>query len=613
MSAPAPILSVVVPSCNDLNMLKFTILALLDQRPDVPHEIVVADSGGCEETVHFLTAQAENGVIRAVLEQGNPGRAALMNQGARAADGRYLTFLNPGMVVGPGWWEAPLRTLERDATVAATAGLILLTDGSIDHAGLAILEWNGDGDGNGDSGRITGRSIHAGKPAGTAGAQRSLYVQALTGEALTVRAAAFFATGGFSAELTGPNDPPRDMAEGDVAGVDLCLRLGERGWNCIYRHESVMTRLRANGRGNGEVTAQAESDPLTRCWLGRVQADFVVCPDGVVPQENGHIRPYVEPVIRFSDPGTAGRVHPVSGSASSAGPAPQASVVVLTHDDLAATRRCVGALLQHTDDRHELIFVDDGGADEAPTYLRAMASLETRCRLVTGREIQGPAAGYNSGIASARGRFLVLLDSDTIVTQGWLERLITAAQNNPRAGLMGPVTNHAAGMQKLSTVGYDQETLSGLSFFATRHAAEQSGRIDRTMRLAGFCVLIKKELIARIGGLDASLGQGGYEHNDYCLRSHLAGYESLIVRDCFVHHATNAAGAEADVDSLEQIRVGWELFKRKWGIPAATACNAPIDLSRILAGGFDPGRHFHRLPGQDSTSVGVIETISAEG
>ena len=71
------------------------------------------------------------------------------------------------------------------------------------------------------------------------------------------------------------------------------------------------------------------------------------------------------------------------------------------------------------------------------------------------------------------------------------------------------------------------------------------------------------------------------------------GYRAEIVQDCFVHHFGSRSFAAAGVDYQKQIQRQWDIFKAKWGIPAGTAFNSPVDLGEILARGFDPGCHFH--------------------
>ena len=80
-----------------------------------------------------------------------------------------------------------------------------------------------------------------------------------------------------------------------------------------------------------------------------------------------------------------------------------------------------------------------------------------------------------------------------------------------------------------------------------------------------------------------------------------------------MHHFGSRSFAAAGVDYVAQIHKQWDVFKRKWNIPAAIAFNGPVDLDRILARGFRAELHFHPLPAATGTGKEVPETVTAEG
>ncbi|MDX2472982.1 MAG: glycosyltransferase [Candidatus Krumholzibacteria bacterium] len=615
MSAQTPVLSIVVASHNQLNSLKFTLLTLRDQPPAVTHEIIVVDCDSQDDTVQFLAGQAEKGHLRVINERAANGRTAARNHGAKIAQGRYIMFLDPGVVMGPHWSESLLATLDHDPVVGAVAGKVILPDGLIDHAGLAVLEMPTE-----KGARLMGRSIHAGQRADIQGSLRSLNVQGLAGEAIMVRAAAFFAVGGFDDGLGREFGRMKPTAEAEPSGLDLSLRLGERGWSRVYRHQSIMTRLRVTEAEaqQDEVaanrTAADDQTLIAANWLGKVRPDYHISSDGrVSPATTGYIRPYILPGITYPTQFFGDRVHPDNSTAPGDVSKLKVSIVVLTYNALEFTRQCVASLLEFTDARHELIFVDNASTDGTVDYLREMTAPHDQMQFIANETNLGFAAGNNVGMAAATGRHVILLNSDVVVTEGWVERLVHTAETNPRAGLVGPVTNNISGLQKLSDVVYEEDSLVGMHKFAAAQAVEHQGRVDHTLRLTGFCLLIKRELLSRIGGLAEVFGRGNYEDNDYCLRAHLAGFECLIARDCFIHHYGSRSFAAAGVDYVAQIHKQWDIFKHKWGIPAATPYNAPVDLTRLLDCGFDPAKHFEPLPDRNQRDRGVRETITAEG
>ncbi len=586
MSAPDTILSIIMTSRNQLGALKFSLLSLLDQQPEVPFEIIVVDCGSTDGTDQFLTLQAEKGTIRAIFAADKKGRTAARNQGAHIAFGRHLMFLDPGVLVAPQWCDPLVRTLEKDPRLAAVGGRILLPDGNLDHAGLALLQWPAT---ETSRPRLTSRTIHAGRPGNYEGAQRPMKVQAVAGEAIMVRATSFFAVGGFSARVGREHLLCRPDFAGDPAGMDICLRLGHRGWSCVYRPESIMTRL----RDSNEDFANHERDMgiINRTWLDRVHPDFrVTASGGGAPSDHDSIRPYVEPVLNFQSAPARGMVAPEGGANKSA-----ASVILNTGDDLELTRRCLAALLNNTDACHDLLVMDSGTNLALNEYLSHVARQHTQVQLLLSGDGANEAQAMNQALNLSEGRHVVMLDRRVVVTSGWLETLIGTADMTPRAGMVGPVTNRMNGMQQVPAVDYDINTLDGLESFATRQMMTHSSDHSRTLRLGGFCLLIKRELLARIGGLDPRFDGGLYEFNDYSMRAHMAGYECVIARGCFVHCQPMGTTVVAQTDKMMQLEIQWEIFKRKWNIPEAITLNSQLDLSTLLVGGFKARDHFQSL------------------
>jgi GT2 family glycosyltransferase len=134
------------------------------------------------------------------------------------------------------------------------------------------------------------------------------------------------------------------------------------------------------------------------------------------------------------------------------------SVIVVTHNGLEHTARCVESLRRTLPPRAEVIFVDNASTDGTRSYLREVAErMEGAARLVLLERNEGWCRGINAGLARATGRYLVLLNNDVILTPDWLtgmrkcmEQAHTVVPGLRRVGLVGPVTNMAGGPQQVA-------------------------------------------------------------------------------------------------------------------------------------------------------------------
>jgi GT2 family glycosyltransferase/SAM-dependent methyltransferase/tetratricopeptide (TPR) repeat protein len=249
------------------------------------------------------------------------------------------------------------------------------------------------------------------------------------------------------------------------------------------------------------------------------------------------------------------------------------SIVIVTCNQLAYTQECVDSIRRRTDEPYELIFVDNGSTDGTVEYLRNVAGRlrvpcaargacdPQYCTVIENAVNRGFPAGANQGLATARGEYLLLLNNDTVVTTGWLRRMLDVMQADGHVGLVGPCSNNVSGAQMIPVTYGDMACLDG---FAWEWGKRHHGIVEATDRLIGFCLLVRRALLDQIGLLDERFGIGCFEDDDLCLRALRAGWQAVIARAAFVHHYGNRTFRGNGVDLADVLNVNREKFLRKW-------------------------------------------------
>jgi GT2 family glycosyltransferase/glycosyltransferase involved in cell wall biosynthesis/tetratricopeptide (TPR) repeat protein len=245
------------------------------------------------------------------------------------------------------------------------------------------------------------------------------------------------------------------------------------------------------------------------------------------------------------------------------------SIVVLVRDQLELTRACLASIEACTPEPHELILVDNGSERETAAFLEEYVTMHADVRLVVNNGNRGFAGGNNQGLALARGDALLLLNNDTVVTDGWLGRLRRPLDERPEVGIVGPVSNRVSGPQLVEAPGYD--SVEELPAFAAAWAEEHAGEWQPLERIVGFCMLVRRAVVDRIGGLDERFGSGNLEDDDFSLRAALEGFGSGVARDSFVHHVGNATFDGSGIDYHQTMLTNWAFFKEKWLLAAETS------------------------------------------
>jgi GT2 family glycosyltransferase/tetratricopeptide (TPR) repeat protein len=234
------------------------------------------------------------------------------------------------------------------------------------------------------------------------------------------------------------------------------------------------------------------------------------------------------------------------------------SVVILTHNQLDFTRRCLDSIRACTQEPHELIIVDNASSDGTVEYLRQQENI----LLIENPTNRGFPAGCNQGIKASTGERILLLNNDVVVTRGWLRRMVRTLETCTDIGLVGPCTNMISGPQ---CIPVDYGDVSDLEKFAEGVADCYDGCIEETDRLVGFCLLFRRGLVSEIGFLDERFGLGNFEDDDFCHRARLAGYRCVIARDTFVHHFGSVTFRALGPTTHEQsFYRSAKLFHEKW-------------------------------------------------
>lgn len=223
------------------------------------------------------------------------------------------------------------------------------------------------------------------------------------------------------------------------------------------------------------------------------------------------------------------------------------SVVVINWNTKDTTLNCIHAVKRTIGQENELIIVDNGSSDGSLEAFQPLVGGQTH--LVALPHNLGFAGGANAGIQASRGEAICLLNSDTIPTGRWLERM-DAVRKRFGAGLVGPYTNRAKGPQRKRPIH--------------RWIPHLKLRTRQLPMLPFFCVLIDRRVIDAIGLLDERFGLGTFEDDDYCRRAKAAGFSCYVAGRTWVWHEGHVTfKANGLSDAIEQER-NQAVYAEKW-------------------------------------------------
>jgi N-acetylglucosaminyl-diphospho-decaprenol L-rhamnosyltransferase len=222
------------------------------------------------------------------------------------------------------------------------------------------------------------------------------------------------------------------------------------------------------------------------------------------------------------------------------------SIVILNWNTVDLVKDC----LQSVDDNvaldYEVIVVDNGSIDGSVAMVEEHFSHH---QLIVLPENLGFSAGNNVALAVARGRYILLLNPDTVVLPHALQPLIDFMEDHPRAGIVGPTLWNPDGSLQHSTTPFPtlwneflRFTMLHRSLLKSRRATARQNEPHSVDAVSGAALLIRRACYEEIGPLDSRFFMF-YEDTDWCKRAREADWEIYFVPSPGIVHIRAAASS----------------------------------------------------------------------
>jgi len=225
-------------------------------------------------------------------------------------------------------------------------------------------------------------------------------------------------------------------------------------------------------------------------------------------------------------------------------------IIIPIWNQFELTRQCIDHITKNTRYPYRLVLVDNGSDDQTKSYLENFQKNNKDFGLIQNKENLGFVRAVNQGLKISKASYVCVLNNDTMPGEGWLTQLIEFAQRHKDVGLLNPLCK-----------GHEEKKIS-INEYA-KSVATNKDKFMEMNQCQGFCMLIKRELIDKIGYLDEQFGLGGFDDTDYSLRSYLAGYKSACVYSSYVYHKEHESfcqmGDRKKIQSESEKR-----FFKKW-------------------------------------------------
>ncbi len=239
--------------------------------------------------------------------------------------------------------------------------------------------------------------------------------------------------------------------------------------------------------------------------------------------------------------------------------APSIDIVVPVHNEWHVLRPCLESVEAFTDyPNTRIVILDDGSDAFVKARIEAWAAGPRTRPVEVKRNEQalGFVQNANRGFRETKSDFVALLNSDTVVTPGWLSRLVEAVQSDPKIACVMPMSNQCS--------FHSVEIPMGWNIF--QYSADLGRRMKRTcfdaVTVGGFCLLMRREALNEVGVYDEVFGRGYGEESDWCMRARSLGWRVCGTEDTFVYHRGKVSFKSFKDETFH--KGNYQTFMRRW-------------------------------------------------
>lgn len=235
------------------------------------------------------------------------------------------------------------------------------------------------------------------------------------------------------------------------------------------------------------------------------------------------------------------------------------SIIIAAYNALHYSKACVQSIREYTPEGYKLILINNGSTDATKEFFDQVSG----AHVIHNKKNLGFPGGYNQGMRVASTKYLLLINNDCLVSHNWLNNMLSCALSDRDIGIVGPRSNRVPGRQQMEKEFNNMEELYA---FTKDFNQPDSSRWFPVSSLSGFCFLLTREVVRKIGYFDETFGPGTHEDVDYCLRARHAGFKLFCAGDVFIYHFSHRTFLENNINLQKLYQYNKYLLNQKWSL-----------------------------------------------
>ena len=241
------------------------------------------------------------------------------------------------------------------------------------------------------------------------------------------------------------------------------------------------------------------------------------------------------------------------------------SIIIPVYNALDDLKLCIESLLENVDfSNTSVVAIDDCSGIETVQYLSMIKNnYGDKIEVITNEENLGFVKTCNKGLAYKEAEIYVLLNSDTIISKGFCEKIIQCFDSDDKIGIASPIASHSSRYYFFKPVDITLEQVN------EKLVKVHQKTYPKVASAEGFCFCIRNNVYKTTGGLDVIYGKGYYEEIDYSFKAIEKGFDCVLIDDLYVYHKNNVSfGSKKRKEYMKKNSIifneRWKDFRKNW-------------------------------------------------
>lgn len=235
-------------------------------------------------------------------------------------------------------------------------------------------------------------------------------------------------------------------------------------------------------------------------------------------------------------------------------------VIIPVYKSPEWVKLCVYSLFKNTkaDYLENVYLINDCLDDYTINCLKNLEEKYSKIKIIQNEENLGFVKTCNKGLKMSKADYVLLLNTDCIITKNTISKLMNHCEANKNIGLICPISSNAANLSL--------EMFEGFSFMDMNDLLERKfkGKLFDACTVVGNCLMISKQCIDKVGYLDEIYGTGYGEETDYQFKAMECGFEAKVAIDTYVFHKSEASFGTSK-EKQEKQQKNAKIFFDRWG------------------------------------------------